>query len=302
MATKHAAGNSKNGNGKRGSGAVRAKDVANDHVTRAGQPLTYYTAGHPARSDSPEYIHARKALHQIVGTLAERFYGDEPVQDHHGGGLWIYDGEGWFFARNLVGIEWSGQFCADAAKVDLLRKNAQRIYARFPESFAEFATIGVDLKALLETPITDAEGIARWTDSICNASVPLPGPAHTGFVPKGGGVHNYPTPVTDIAYFKRDDFNLWVTDDEGHDAAVVPTHPRGSGRSDLHVIHTTPGSKLHRLHQSAQAKGEGLILTEDHPLHAALAAQAFAKQKNGEAEPKSRPRRHGKPATETSAA
>jgi hypothetical protein len=302
MATKHAGGNNKNGNGNKGSGPVRAKDVENEHVTRAGKEVTYHTAGHPTRRDSKEYVTARKALHQIVGALAERFYGEEPVQDHHGGGLWIYDGKGWFFVRNLVGIEWSGQFCADPAKVDLLRQNARRLYARFPESFDEFSTLGVDLKALLDTEITDADGIARWTDSICNASVPLPGPVHTGFVPKGGGVHNYPTPVTDIAFFKRDDFDLWVTDDEGHDAAVVPTHPYGSGRSDLHVIHTTPGSKLHRLHENAQAKGQGLILTKGHPLHAALAAQAFAKQNDDEAGPISQPRPSGRPAPESSAA
>src|SRR5258705_11159382 len=99
---------------------IRAQNVQNEHVTRAGQPLTYFTAGHPPRSDSPYYIEARKALHQIVGTLSEPFYGPEPVQDHHGGGLWGYDDEGWLFLRNLVGIEWSGQFCADPAQGGVL--------------------------------------------------------------------------------------------------------------------------------------------------------------------------------------
>ncbi len=269
-----------NGNGN-GKGRVKAQDVQNDHVTKAGQPITYYTAGHPPRTDSPYYIKSRKALHQIIGTLSDLFFGDEPIQDHHGGGLWLYDDHGWFFVRNLVGIEWSGQFCADPAKVDLLRENARRVYAGFPKSFDEFKTLGIDLKALLDTPITDAKGIEQWTDSICNASVPLPQPVHTGTVPKGGGVHNYPTPVTDIEFFKRKDFTLWVVDEEGHDAAVVPTHPYGSGKTDLHVIHTEPGSKLNRLHQSAQARGQGLILTEGDPLHAHLAKQAFANQVNG---------------------
>jgi len=259
-------------------GVQRTSEVQNDHVTKAGQPVTYYTAGHPPRSDSPEYVHSRKALHQIIGTVNGWFFGEEPVQDHHGGGLWLYDGEGWFFVRNLVGIEWSGQFCADPAKVDVLRQNAKRLYARFPETIDELKTLGIDIRELLDTPITDADGIARWTDSICNASVPLPQPAHTGTLPKGGGVHNYPTPVTDIAFFKHDDFTLWVTDEEGHHTAVVPTHRRGEGRSDLHVIFATHGSKLHRLHQDAQAKNEGLILTKDHPLHPHLAMQAFAKQ------------------------
>jgi hypothetical protein len=247
-------------------------------VTKAGEPITYNTAGHPPRKDSQYYVKSRKALHQILGTLGNPFFGGEPIQDHHGGGLWLFDEQGWFFVRNLVGIEWSGQFCADPAKVDLLRQNARRLYAGFPRSFDEFETLGIDLKALLDTPITSADGVAQWTDSICNASVPLPQPVHTGTVPKGGGVHNYPTPVTDIAFFKRDDFTLWVVDDEGHNVAVVPFYPHDEGKTDLHVIHTEPGSKLNRLRQNAQDRGQGLILSEGHPLHAHLAKQAFATQ------------------------
>lgn len=269
----NASGNG-NGNGG-GKPRKRAQDVQNEHVTKAGEPVTYNTAGHPPRSDSPYYVKSRKALHQILGTVDKPFFGPEPIQDHHGGGLWVYDDEGWFFVRNLVGIEWSGQFCADPAKVDLLRQNARRLYAGFPRSFDEFKTLGIDLKDLLDTPITGEDGISRWTDSICNASVPLPQPVHTGSVPKGGGVHNYPTPVTDIAFFKRDDFALWVVDDEGHDAAVVPFFPRSEGKTALHVIHTEPGSRLNRLQNSAEARGQGLVLGEDHPLHAHLARQAF---------------------------
>jgi hypothetical protein len=281
-------GNS-NGNGHgNAKGRTRAQDVQNEHVTKAGEPVTYNTAGHPARKDSPYYVKSRKALHQVLGTLEAPFFGPEPIQDHHGGGLWVYDDEGWFFLRNLVGIEWSGQFCADPAKVDLLRQNARRLYAGFPKSFDEFKTLGIDLRALLDTPIKDPDGISQWTDSICNASVPLPQPVHTGTVPKGGGVHNYPTPVTDIAFFKRADFNLWVVDDEGHDVAVVPTHPPGEGKQDLHVIHTEPGSKLDRLHKAAEARGQGFILQEGDPLHGHLAKQAFANRDNGA---KAKPRR-----------
>jgi len=41
-----------------------ASDVQNEHVTKAGQPVTYNTAGHPPRSDSPEYVKSRKAMHE----------------------------------------------------------------------------------------------------------------------------------------------------------------------------------------------------------------------------------------------
>jgi hypothetical protein len=255
-------------------GNLRAADVSNTHVVRAGQPVDYDTAGHPGRTDSDVYKKARVALHKIVGTLEGWYFGGEPIQDHHGGGLWAYDDQGWFFVRNLVGIEWSGQFCADPAKVDILRQNAKRFYAGFPKSVSEYKTLGVDLTALLETKIVDAAGISNWTDSVCNASVPLPQPAHTGFVPKGGGVHNYPTPVTDMEYFKRDDFTLWVKDAEGNPAAVVPVHPHGSGKSDIRVVHSEPGSALHKKHMAAVAKNEDFTLPGSDP----LAKQAFAKQ------------------------
>src|SRR6185437_10023082 len=82
------------------------------------------------------------------------------------------------------------------------------------------------IRDLLDTPITDAAGVATWTDSICNASVPLPAALHTGIFPnqKEGGVHHYPTPITDIELIKRDDFNLWV-EVNGVVAAIVPTQP-----------------------------------------------------------------------------
>ena len=43
------------------------------------------------------------------------YYGAEPYQDHHGGGLWLKDQNGWFMVRNLAGIEWSAQCSSDFA-------------------------------------------------------------------------------------------------------------------------------------------------------------------------------------------
>jgi hypothetical protein len=241
------------------------------HVVTAGKPIMYETADHAKRSDSPTYVKSRKALSEIAKTQQGWFFGEGPYQDHHGGGLWVYDEQGWFFVRNLVGLEWSGQFCADPKKVDQLRLNAKRLYAAFPRSAAKFKELDIDLEKLLTTAITDAAGVSEWTDSICNASVPLPQPAHTGFVPKGGGVHNYPTPVTDIDYFRYEDFQLWVTDEEGQPAAVVPVAPRGSGKSEVRVVHSTPGTKLNAEHVAAERNGEFLDMPGDH----SLAKQAF---------------------------
>jgi hypothetical protein len=253
-----------------------SKDTRNnagggEHTVTAGRPIIYETPDHPKRTDSPTYIKSRKVLGEIAKTQQGWVFGESPYQDHHGGGLWAYDEQGWFFVRNLLGIEWSGQFCADPRKVDRLRQNAKRFYAGFPRSAAKFKELGVDLEDLLNTEITDASGVARWTDSICNASVPLPQPAHTGFVPKGGGVHNYPTPVTDIDFFKYDDFQLWVTDEEGATAAVVPVAARGSGESRVRVIHTTAGTKLNAEAMAAERGGEYL----EKPGDSTLAKQAF---------------------------
>jgi hypothetical protein len=241
------------------------------HPVTAGKPIIYETADHPKRADSPTYVKSRKALAEIAKTLKDWMFGEPPYQDHHGGGLWVYDEQGWFFVRNLVGIEWSGQFCADPKKVDKLRQNAKRLFAGFPRSAAKYKELGIDLEDLLSTEITDAAGVGRWTDSILNASVALPQPAHTGFVPKGAGVHNYPTPVTDIDYFRYDDFQLWVTDEEGATAAVVPIAPRGSGESRVRVVNSTPGTKLHSEAMAAERSGEYL----EKPGDSMLAKQAF---------------------------
>jgi hypothetical protein len=128
----------------------------------------------------------------------------------------------------------ASQFCADPAKVDLIRQNAKRLYAAFPDAAQELG-----IQQLLDTPITDAAGVAQWTDSICNASVPLPTPAHTGVLPTGGGVHHYPSPITEIAFFKHVSFQLWVTDAQGNPAAVAPVGPPGSGDGRVHVLYAT---------------------------------------------------------------
>jgi hypothetical protein len=222
---------------------------------------------HPPRSDSPEYQASRAKLHELTGEGT--FYGAPPIQDHHGGGLWLKDSGGWFFVRNLAGIEWSAQFCADPAKVDQLRVNASRLYASFPD-----AVEALGIRGLLDTAITDADGVAKWTDSICNASVPLPAELHSGVLPRGGGVHHYPTPITDIETFKRDDFTLFVTDSEGHQAAVVPVAPYGSGDRRVQVLWADVSSQVRAGHMTARAAGQALILPADHE----LARLAFARQ------------------------
>ena len=269
--------------------------MADTHTQHEDHPWTIVIPDHPPRKDSPAYVDARRHTNDMARSVPDFLYGDAPYQDHHGGGLWLKDDEGWFLVRNLAGIEWSAQFCADPAKVDRLRLNARRLYQAFPDAVAELG-----IRDLLDTPIVDAAGVARWTDSICNASVPLPAPIHTGVLPGAstGGIHHYPSPIAEIELFKRDDFDLWVTPAEGGIAAVVPVAPRGSGdgRTRLLFAAVPPEAggpdllaRLTRPAPSGQpltvgvgaagqaAPGDPTILAADSP----LSLQAFARQRGG---------------------
>ena len=263
------------------------------HREHEDHPWTIQIPDHPKRTASAEYVASRRAMNRMAREAGGVFFGSSPYQDHHGGGLWLKDADGWFLVRNLVGIEWSAQFCADPAKVDQLRVNARRLYELFPTAVAELG-----IRELLDTPITDAAGVARWTDSICNASLPLPASFHTGVLPHAptGGVHHYPTPIAEIELFKQDDFDLWVETPDGEVAAVVPVAPRGSGDGRTRLIFAatpvpdggpSPGARLagvptfddeDRLRglppSGASALDEDGILAADNP----LSLQAFARQ------------------------
>src|SRR6266576_3252765 len=97
-----------------------AQPVMNTHTESEDHPWIINIGDHPKRTESPEYKVARKLMIQIVSSIKEFFFGAAPYQDHHGGGLWLKDSQGWFLVKNIAGIEWSAQFCADPVKVDQL--------------------------------------------------------------------------------------------------------------------------------------------------------------------------------------
>ena len=239
------------------------------HQQREDQPWGVNVPDHPRRTDSAAYRASKARTTALAAQADPPPYGPAPFHDHHGGGLWLSDADGWFLVRNLAGVEWSAQFCADPTLVDRLRRNARRVYAAFPDSVK-----ALGIRGLLDTPITDAAGVARWTDSICNASVPLPEARHTAVLPDGAGVHHYPTPITDIELFKYADFQLWVKDGEGHPAAVAPVDVRGSGDGRVDVLYATPGTALAASIEQEGIVGSGSIRAADDP----LALQAFARQ------------------------
>ncbi len=202
----------------------------------------------------------------------------QPVQAHHAGSLWVFDDRGWFLVLNVCGVEWSSQWAADPAKVDVLRQNAQRLYARFPETLAELERLGyAECRDILAAPITDPAGVARWTDSLFNACVPLSPELHQGIVSPAhpvGGWHHYQKSIWDAQFTKRDDFALWVTDAEGNPAAVAPVAPAGSGDGRVSVLWAQPGSALHAAQQESPAAGLPHVLGAGPP----MAVQAFAAQ------------------------
>lgn len=258
------------------AGTASSADVSQVHSMQVGETATVNVDGHPERTDSPEFLHAKAAAHKIIATLQDLFQGPGEYQMHHGGSLWLHDATGWFLALNEAGIEWSSQFCADPAKIERLRQNAERVYAGFPDSEKQLTALGYPDTGLLHAPITDATGVAKWTDSIFNSCVPLNQPFHIGFAKSGTmGEHNDPKPITDIQHFKVDSFQLIVMDAAtGAHAAVVPVGPPGSGASEVQVVHTSEGHPLAGQLATARSAGTRLILPADHP----IAKAAFARQ------------------------
>ena len=186
------------------------------HQINVGETLIENIDGHAARSDSPEFVDARATVQKIVATLNPNPYGPPPIQAHHGGSLWLYDGKRWRVVLNWAGIEWSAQFCCDPARVEALRQDAEVMTAAFPETIPELEKLGYKGKDLLSTPVTDAAGVAKYVDSIWNSCVPIPQLGHTGSVTAttalGAGVHNYPEPMCAIPRVMQADFiPIWLT-------------------------------------------------------------------------------------------
>lgn len=248
------------------------------HTESEEHAWTINIGDHAARKDSPLYLRSRKAMITAVSATQPWFFGDPPYQDHHGGGVWVYDGTKAHLFLTLAGIEWSAQFCADPAKVELIRLEAETLVAAFPLTeawYSDTLNMKQDDRYILHTPIKTADDIANWVDSFWNASVPLPANQHTGVLPAGGGYHHYPKPIVDIEMIKHDDFTLFVTLPDGTHAAVVPISPRGSGVSDVQVVYARHGSHTGDLLQRAHDNGKPVVLSGDSE----IAKKAFENQK-----------------------
>lgn len=241
------------------------------HTEHEDDPWTIDIGDHPGRTDSPTYLDARKYMIAAVKLVQPWFYGDPPYQDHHGGGIWVKLAGRWRLYKNMAGSEWSAMFAAAPAAMEELRQNAEALVAACvgtEEAYKTDLGMSDEHLAILHTPITDATTVANFVDSFWNASVPLPQGFHTGTIPSGdhehGGVHYYPTPITDIQFFKRDDFVLWVQDSAGHSYAVAPAD---FGSKSVRVLHTEEiQPHLDTMSLTRATVAEGDVLDADHPL------------------------------------
>jgi hypothetical protein len=249
--------------------------MADTHDYGEDDPWDIRYADHPGREETPAYRRSRILMNKLAREAQPFAFGPPPYQDHHGGGLWVKDGTGWLLLFAPFGIEWAAQFCADPAKVDAMRVFTQRVLAAFPDTLPGYQALGYrDADAVLGISITDAAGVAAWTDSIFNASVPLPPALHVGELPTAAGYHHYPKPIVDILSFKYDDFDLFVTDDDAQTVAVVPVKQRGANDGHVAVVWADPASRTGKALSAAHAEGRALILPPASP----LATQAFARQ------------------------
>lgn len=251
--------------------------MAGTHTEHEDHGWTRVIPDHPPRVDTPAFVKARAKMHELApGTIAEAFYGpSQHAQAHHGGSLIVFDSDDpskpAVFLKNLAGIEYSAQYGADPARVDLLRQNARLLYAMFPRS-----ADALGIRALLDTPITDAAGVGAYVDSPLNAIVPLPAAIHTGVKPEAhqAGCHHFPAPIQEIPLFAYADLQVFVADAQGHAMAVTPVAPRGSGDGRVQVEWADPAGVHTMALQSAHTAGDRYILPADHP----AALKAFERQ------------------------
>lgn len=262
----------------------RTSTDAGKHVESDDRPWSVYIADHPQRQESKWFTAAKRTAHKILNELGPdgQPYGPGPWEMHHGGSLWVRAPGGWRMYLARVGIEWSMQFCADPAKVDRLRRDALALVQAFPDTLPALASLRYEeARQILTEEITDSQGVARYTDSLFNSCVPLTRPDHQGILPKAAGEHHYPWPVKSGDFIRRDDFQLWVTLEDGTHGAVTPLQPRGSGDGRVRLIYARHGTPEGDAVATAQRHHKAVILPPEHR----LAHEAYALQEgNNDAE------------------
>lgn len=257
--------------------AARAGAAGTHELPLQQHPWSQYIVDHPQRAESPWFRAAKRTARRILSQAAPgtQPYGPGPWEMHHGGSLWVRGADGWRMYLARAGIEWSMQFCADPAKVDRLRLDALALTQAFPGTIPALEELGYrEAEDILTTPITGAQEVARYTDSLFNSCVPLSRPDHQGILPRAAGEHHYPWPAKAGDFIRYDDFQLWVTLPDGTHGAVTPLSPRGSGDARARLVYARHGTPEGDAVADAQRAHKAVVLPAGHP----LARQAYAAQ------------------------
>lgn len=215
------------------------------HKETIGDTIVTYTAPHPIRSDSPEYIASRKWLVgnvpggcYICGGPVDLSHPGSPansrtlqLQDHHGGGL--YHGTV-LIGFSLFPLEWSMGFGADPKKIQLF---VQQLIAA---GLVEY-----------DKPINTTDDVMAWVDSTFNANVKLCKPHHIGHQTdhtpdvnghEAVGIHNAPWPILAAqATCDWERFDMWAG--TTGTIAVAPD-PRVKGGTIVTYVHESHPVKL----------------------------------------------------------
>jgi Family of unknown function (DUF6424) len=242
-------------------------DGRGTHVQQEDNPWAINIVNHPNRAESGWFRDAKRTARKILATLdASTYpYGPGPWEMHHGGSLWVLTDAGWRMYLARAAIEWSLQFCADPAKVDRLRRDAKGLVGAFPQTIAALEELGyTGARAILDEEITDADGVARFTDSLFNSCVPLTRADHQGVLPRAAGEHYYPIPIKDGDFIRYDDFKLWVTIEDGTHAAFAPVAPRGSGDGHAELLYARHGTAASEALSAAMKQHKSVIAPPNH--------------------------------------
>lgn len=228
-----------------------------------GDVLHVETAGHPPRTDSPEYGRTRKWLMGVVaggcyicGGPVDLSHPVGPasakgLQDHHGGGLNL---NGILVGFSLIPLEWSMGWGAKPALVTAFVQQLLDAKLILPD---EFAAAGLKL------PFATTADVMGWVDSRFNANVKLCAPHHVGHetthTPDANGheavgIHNGPWPILSAqATWDWSAGDMWGG--TTGTVAVAP-HPTLAGHSV--VMHVSP------LHPGDLNLGDVLPPTHPH--------------------------------------
>lgn len=208
-----------------------------------GETVTVYTAPHPQRTDSPEYLASRKWLVEktpggcyVCGGPVDMSHPGAPpdskgLQDHHGGGIYK---NGILVAVNLFPLEWSMGFGADPKRVQAF---VQQLVAA---GFVQW-----------DKPINTTDDVMAWIDSANNANIKLCAAHHIGLATQdvrdanghqAVGIHNAPWPILAAqATCAWDRFDMWAGTTG---TLAVSPDPEVKGGTIVQYVHESHPEKL----------------------------------------------------------